>query len=266
MRRPIETLSDIDDAAQPTVLAVSRQRLARPVTIRWHRHARGQILMVSTGLLTVQTQQGDWVVPGGHIFWIPPEQDHSLRLCGDFSGFYVYIEQSACAALPRKFGTAATPALLREAISRIATWTERPDPGSPEARIEAIVIDEVAALPLEREYLPMPAHPGIMQIARRIMTNPAEGQSLEALASDVGLSRRTITRRFVQETGLTFSTWKQRMRLLQAVEMLASDVPVTTIALDLGYDSPSAFTAMFRKHFGVTPSRFIKHQGNVPGS
>ncbi|WP_338019085.1 helix-turn-helix transcriptional regulator [Azospirillum doebereinerae] len=57
-------------------------------------------------------------------------------------------------------------------------------------------------------------------------------------------------------TGMSFPAWRQRLRLFQVAEMLTTGTPVTTVALNLGYDSPSAFTAMFRRHFGVTPSRF----------
>jgi AraC-like DNA-binding protein len=55
---------------------------------------------------------------------------------------------------------------------------------------------------------------------------------------------------------MSFSSWRERVRLLSAVEMLAAGTPVITVALDLGYDSPSAFSAMFRKNFGTPPSRF----------
>ncbi|MGK4422650.1 helix-turn-helix transcriptional regulator, partial [Klebsiella pneumoniae] len=72
---------------------------------------------------------------------------------------------------------------------------------------------------------------------------PADDRSIEALADVVGLSRRTVTRRFTEATGMSFSAWRQRLRLFQAAEMLTTGTPVTTVALNLGYDSPSAFAA-----------------------
>jgi AraC-like DNA-binding protein len=65
------------------------------------------------------------------------------------------------------------------------------------------------------------------------------------------------TQRFVSETGFTFSLRRQRARLLRTLELLAADVPVTTIALELGYDNISAFIAMFRRAFGVKPGRYF---------
>lgn len=264
MRHLIETANAAEDIRRPAVLTTVRARVTAPVNIRWHRNDRGQAILVTAGLLTVQTRQGDWVVPGGHCFWVPPGEEHCLRLHGEFTGFYVYVSPGACPDLPMHSGTAATPALLREAIIRTVGWTDGPLAGTPDARIEALVLDELQALPMQREYLPMPAHPALMRIARMVLADPADPRSLESLADEVHLSRRTVTRRFVQEVGLSFSAWRQRVRLLQAIQMLAVGTPVTTIALDLGYDSPSAFTAMFRRQLGTTPSRFLAERAAEP--
>lgn len=257
MPRPIQTLADIDHPEQPVVLAGGRARVRNPVAIRAHRHERGQALIVSTGLLTVETKLGSWVVPARHTFWIPPDHDHSLRLHGNLSGYYVYVARAACTNLPRRLGTAITPALLREAVARVTSWQRNPGAGSPEARIEAIVLDEISALPLQSQFLPMPNNPRLARLAERVIAEPAESRSLDVLADAFGLSRRTVTRHFVQETGLTFSAWRQRLRLLQALDRLTAGMSITDIALDLGYESPSAFTAMFRRHFGISPSRFM---------
>lgn len=258
------SLASLDAPEQPTVLAIGRERVTKPVTIRWHSHARGQAVVVSTGLLTIYTRQGNWMVPSGHSAWIPPGQEHALRLCGNFSGWYVYVAPEMCGRLPDRFGSASTPSLLREGIARISHWQDGADPGTREERLGLVVLDEIAALPLEHEHLPMPADRAMAQIARMIIDDPADNRSLDALADAVGLSRRTVTRRFADATGMSFSAWRQRLRLFQAAEMLMTGAPVTTVALNLGYDSPSAFTAMFRRHFGVTPSRFANHREHLP--
>jgi AraC-like DNA-binding protein len=68
---------------------------------------------------------------------------------------------------------------------------------------------------------------------------------------------KTIQRLFVKETGMTFGQWRQQARLLRALELLAVGEKVIDVALALGYESPSAFAAMFRKQFGQTPSQFF---------
>ncbi len=72
-----------------------------------------------------------------------------------------------------------------------------------------------------------------------------------------GISARTMSRRFVTELGLTFARWRQQARLLRALERIADGTPVTTIALDLGYDNVSAFIDMFRRALGTTPGRYM---------
>jgi AraC-like DNA-binding protein len=57
---------------------------------------------------------------------------------------------------------------------------------------------------------------------------------------------------------MSFGAWRQQMRLLRALEKLAAGEAVTTVALDLGYDSPSAFTAMFRRNLGAAPTRYFE--------
>ena len=63
---------------------------------------------------------------------------------------------------------------------------------------------------------------------------------------------------FLKETGLTFGAWRQRLRLISAVARLAEGQAVTTVAFDLGYDSPSAFIAMFRRQLGAPPGRYLR--------
>ena len=71
-----------------------------------------------------------------------------------------------------------------------------------------------------------------------------------------GVSKRTLERLFRAETGLTFGRWRQQARLLEALRLIAAGRPVTTVTLDVGYESPSAFIAMFKNALGTTPSRY----------
>lgn len=81
--------------------------------------------------------------------------------------------------------------------------------------------------------------------------------TLEQAAAHLSVSGRTLSRRFQRETGLHFSDWVRRARLLAALNALATGRSVLEVALDLGYDSPSAFSAMFRRVLGVAPSDYF---------
>ena len=68
----------------------------------------------------------------------------------------------------------------------------------------------------------------------------------------------------MKETGLTFAAWRQQARLLAATAMLAAGEPITRIAIELGYESTSAFTAMFRRTLGAPPSRYFAEGEPAP--
>jgi AraC-like DNA-binding protein len=92
----------------------------------------------------------------------------------------------------------------------------------------------------------------------RLVACPGEHRKLEKLCRECGASKRTIQRLFREETKMTFSKWRQQLRLLHAMQRLASGEKVTAAALDAGYNSTSAFISMFRKQLGKTPARYLE--------
>ncbi|MDV5357558.1 AraC family transcriptional regulator [Enterobacter asburiae] len=145
--------------------------------------------------------------------------------------------------------------LLREAVARAAGFQEMTLTPSQE-RLAGVIIDEIGALPEVDLGLPMPQDPRLIRIAHALTARPDEDRRLEAWAAWAGISSRTLSRRFSAETGFSFSEWRQRVRLLRALELLAAGKPVTAIALELGYDNVSAFIALFSRVFGTTPGRY----------
>ncbi|OXC79634.1 AraC family transcriptional regulator [Caballeronia sordidicola] len=248
---PAKTLT----ADGPVLFAVELTGDAARVTGS-HRHARGQIFGALRGLLSVGTGDSQWVVPAIHAVWLPPERAHSVRSHGAFAGWSVYVTESACADLPDEPCTIRTSGLLREAVSRAASWHDDMLDDA-QMRVAGVILDEIRSLPREPFGLPMPRDARVLRIARALADNLADNRRLEEWAQWGGVATRTLTRRFIDETGFSFSEWRQRARLMRALEMLASGVAVTTIALDLGYENVSAFIAMFRRTFGVTPTQYF---------
>jgi AraC-like DNA-binding protein len=113
--------------------------------------------------------------------------------------------------------------------------------------------------------LPRPTDARLVRIADALANDLADNRGLEAWAEWGGVSSRTLSRRFVAETGLSFAQWRQQARLMRALERVADGVPVTTIALELGYDNVSAFIDMFRRATGTTPGRYLADVGELSG-
>ena len=104
--------------------------------------------------------------------------------------------------------------------------------------------------------MPLPRDPRLQRVAQALIAEPADDRDLERWAAWAAVSSRTLSRRFVTETGFNFTAWRQRVRMMRSLEMLAAGMPVTAVAFDLGYSTPSAFIALFRRTFGDTPANY----------
>jgi len=218
-----------------------------------HSHARGQLFASLRGLLSVGLDDGVWIVPAIHAVWMPPHATHSIRSHGPFHGWGAYVAEWACADLPQKPCTLRISGLLREAVLRAAAWPMGPL-DIANAHVAAVILDEIRSMVVEPFGLPLPHDARLQRIASALIADPANPRDLEQWAEWSAMSARTLSRRFVSETGFTFSAWRQRARLMRSLEMLAADVPVNTIALELGYSTASVYISLFRKTFGQTPA------------
>ena len=263
MSDPLLARARLDAADAPFVLAVSLRAPGVRDTPE-HAHARGQLFGAHRGLLSVGTGRGRWLVPASDAVWVPPHQPHSLRSHGaGFSGWSVYVAEADCAALPAQPCALAVSPLLREAVARAAGWPAGKALDPAQARLARVLLDEIAlacadAGRPDRLGLPLPQDPRLLRIACALADAPQDDRGLAAWADWAHLSERSLSRRFARETGYSLLQWRQRARLLQALERLAAGEAVTTVALALGYDSVSAFTALFRRHLGAAPSRYLR--------
>ena len=121
-----------------------------------------------------------------------------------------------------------------------------------------VILYELRAASVEPFGLPMPSDPRLVIIARALLDDPSNGRTIKEWAQWAGIPERTLRCRFVIETGFTYTAWRQRACLMRALEVLAEGSAVTTVALDLGYDSVSAFIAFFKRSFGITPSTYFR--------
>ncbi len=219
-----------------------------------HSHARGQLLAATTGMLVIAAELQHLVVPQGYAIWLPPLTPHALRTSHLFNGWSAYLAPSE--KLPATTQVFPVSGLLRESVLRAASWGVSDQLNAAQERVVAVIVDEVASLPPQDFVLAMPTDRRLIKIASALLENPGDSRPMQEWASWAGIAPRSMTRHFAEETGMSFSDWRQRARLMRALELLAEGTAVTSIALELGYDSLSAFIAMFKRHFGVPPSQF----------
>ncbi|UVA81184.1 HTH-type transcriptional regulator NimR [Pandoraea commovens] len=227
-----------------------------------HEHVRGQLIYACSGSIIVTTAQGNWVVPPLRAVWVPPKVRHCMQAVGPiemrtlyFDADHVPLRASDCCVI-------SVSPLLRELIEAVTRIPVDYDMEGRDAAVVKLLYHEIRPLRIEPLHLPMPSDERIARICRWILSNPAEETSVAAWSQVVGASERTIIRLFPEQTGMTFTRWRQQARLLAAVQMLSAQRSVTDIASSLGYDSTSAFSAMFRKALGCTPTEFFKTGGS----
>ncbi len=225
-----------------------------------HSHARAQLVHGEFGVMSVRTQRGAWLVPPGFAVWVPAAIEHQVNAISAIRMATLYVQPGAALPVPEDCVVVSVPTLARELILRAAAFPDSyPDDG-PETRLIGVLRDELAGLKPAPLHLPLPADKRARAVSDWLIDTPADQRELEEWGNAVGASSRTLARLFVTETGLSFGRWRQKRRLLAALERLAAGAQVTTVALDLGYKSPSAFIAMFRRELGETPGRYLREQ------
>lgn len=246
--------ADLEMVPRP-VIALADEYEAGFVDPR-HSHRRAQLLYATSGVMSVTTDTGSFIVPPQRAVWIPAGTGHEVSCRGPVSLRTLYIEPSVAPPLPAACCVIEVVDLLRALILEAMRFDREYDQGGREGRIVRLLLDELAAVPVERLQARMPRDPRLQRVCRAILAEPSRDDGLDRWADLAGMGRRTLTRRFRQEIGMSLAAWRQHVRLLDALARLATGQPVTTVALDVGYESLSAFTTVFQKTFGMPPSRY----------
>lgn len=222
-----------------------------------HSHERAQLLFASTGIMCVITDSASFVVPPQRAVWIPPRVFHEVQCRGHVSVRTSYIDVSARPDLPSECRVIEVSSLLRELIIEATILPLEYDENGRDGRVMELILDEITRTPAVPLHVPMPQHPQLERACRSILSDPAQNDTLDDWADMASMGRRTFTRLFKRETGMTFANWRQHVRLMEALSRLATGHRVTSVAFDVGYSSSSAFSAMFKRTFGAAPTQYF---------
>lgn len=240
------------------------ERLERPVhgrmfdipagyQVEMHSHDWVQFTYASAGIMQVLTEHHSYLLPPQCAVWIPPGLRHTVYSKRTLAFRSLYLTDAVLNGYQRGCAVLQVTPLVRELIDKASGFaSDYPEQG-PQARLLQVLVDEVRELSDAPFSLPLPSDPRLRRITDALQAEPGDNRSIEAWAHQVGASRRTLVRLFQAQTQLSFQGWRQRLRLLAALPMLADGMSVTAVANELGYDSVSAFIALFQRHYGETP-------------
>lgn len=218
----------------------------------WH-----QLIYATRGVMSVHTDRGAWVVPPHRGAWIPAGFQYRLEMSGVVALRMLYVKARRAGAFEACSVVNITP-LMRELIVRTNLMGAL-DAAIPEQkRLIGVILDELRLLVSVPLQLPLPRDHRAAQFAALVAADPAGGTPVAKVVRRCGASRRTLERLFRLETGMSLGQWLRRQKVLHALRHLAAGECVETIALGLGYNSASAFIAMFRRELGQTPKRYFE--------
>lgn len=222
-----------------------------------HRHPNAQLIHAVRGVMVITTDQGQWVVPPTRGLWMPRNMLHSIRMIGEVCMRTAYIDISIAPSMPQQCAVLKISPLLRELIIAMIDIPIPYDANDRGGRIARLMIDELQQMGTLPLHLPIPVDKRLLEICNTLYSTPADNTTVTQWARRLHVDPKTIHRLFLRETGMTFGQWRTQVRLLIALERLAAGDRILDIALELGYESPSAFATMFRKQFGIAPSRYF---------
>lgn len=221
-----------------------------------HHHRCCQLIHILSGVVQVTTPGGVWLVPPGRGVWLPAGTHHSLEFTGHVAARTLFVDALARADLPATCEVVQISGLLRELILAATAIPAHFHAGSREERIVELILDELRVLPVLPLHLSQPRSPQLVALCQQITENISQAYALEDEALRLSVSGRTLSRHFQRETGLSFSDWVRRAKIVAAMNLLTEGYSVLEAALEVGYDSPAAFSSMFRRVLGISPGEF----------
>ena len=245
---PMRSTQAADYQDIPRPLAVMPKRFSNGAATGWHSHARGQVLYATQGLMLAETEVGAWAVPTSHALMIPPGLRHDISMHGEVQMLSAYVAPDTWVSIggPACQVIKATR-LLDAALTALCEDSVLYDPDGRGGHLASVIFDEVMRAQIAELALPLPRAPRLREICRKLIEDPALPQGLDDWADAIATSRRTLTRSFREETGMSFSGWRRRLRQLQSLKLREEGVPLKSIAAQVGYQSPQALRAMMKR-------------------
>jgi len=220
----------------------------------WHSHAVSQLTLIDLGVLLIETTAGRWLIPSGRLGWIPAQTKHTAFSHTDIVGHSLYLPADLCRDMPispcvldiSNFGSG----VLRQLFARNSD-------NAIESALLTLLMHELSIAAVEPWQLPIPRDRRLQKLTTLTLKDVGSNKLITHLAKEIGMSTRSVSRRFSEETGMSYVQWRQLARLMQAMEWLQMGKPVEWVAQSCGYSNTSAFITVFKQHMGITPGKWV---------
>src|SRR5277367_4751407 len=219
-------------------IATLTRDYAAGVVIPTHFHDRHQLVYASRGVMTVRTSHDTWVVPTHRAVWIPAGTPHTITMSGTVAMRTLYFRPRLASALPRDCCVINVTPLLKELILHACTFAALNRAIPRQLHLILLIIDQLKEIQMVPLRLKNPSDARALRIAEVLLANPGNRWPLTKMCKTAGASKRTIERLFQDDVGMSFGRWRQQLRLMHAMRLLAEGAKVTYAALEAGYSTP----------------------------
>lgn len=258
-------LALLDMEGLPRDVFVRQQKMPAEHHFPAHSHQWHQLLYAISGVLVVTLPGERIFVPPQQAVWLPSGVEHSVysEFGADLKSLYIDRKHQLFDT-GQSIRLKVSP-LLRELIMTASSFDAYYPLQGYEARVMALLLETLARQQTDSACLPWPEDTQLFELCNRLYRTPDDRSSLKTLAQQLNVSDRTLERRFRQQTGMSLQSWRGRLRVMKAIELLATDMSITQIALELGYSSPSPFIFMFRERMSMSPAQYRKQLDSGAG-
>lgn len=228
-----------------------------------HRHSHGHLIYADRGLLRVEAESGQWLVPPTAAVWLRSGVAHRLVVPVALQAHGLFVREDVCPRLPATDCVVHVSGLLRELIMALAQTANSTTSSERRHLLGALLVEELHLQQVLPLHLPWPTNrsaPLIQSVCQTLLDTPGDTATAAVWAERLAMGEKTFHRHFLQSTGMTFGKWRQQLRLMSSLTLLMQGMPITQVALTSGYDSHSAYTTAFSKQFGHPPSAFAANR------
>ncbi|CAB3623748.1 hypothetical protein LMG26845_00077 [Achromobacter insuavis] len=197
-------------------------------SIQRHRSPWGELNFALSGIMEIGIEDTTYLSPPHYAIWIPPQVPHCCQNQAEVHYACIDVPAAACATLPATPCTLEISPVMRAVLAdferRGVAYPDTPE----DRRLAQVVIDQIRVARAYASYLPSTHDATLAPILAALQRQPGDKRGAAHWAATAGITERTLLRHCQQHLGMPFNEWRQRLRVVSALEMLDAGHPVQT--------------------------------------
>ncbi|MDQ0137726.1 AraC-like DNA-binding protein [Neorhizobium galegae] len=217
------------------------------------RQPWGKVGYAVTGVMEARVEGRRFLCPPHYATWIPADALHACYNRENVKFVSIYIDRDLCAKMPKTACTLQISPLIKAILADLAVRRITVPETDADRRLAFVLIDQLLSAPRRESFLPVSEDVLLQPLIEALQADPSDRRSLSEWARSLETTEKTLSRRFSRHLGVSFNEWRQRLKLIASLSLIEDGRSVQSIAKILGYNSSSAFIAMFRRQTGTSP-------------